>query len=65
MILRWLLVTVLALVFISGLRPWLQKMGLGDLPGDFRLTLWGREIFLPITTTLLISAVAAVIAKWL
>ena len=62
---RWLIVTLLALVFISGLRPWLKKFGLGDLPGDFRFTLWGREFFLPITTTVLISVVASVIAKWL
>jgi hypothetical protein len=62
---RWLIVTLLALVFISGLRPWLKKLGLGDLPGDFRFTLLGREFFLPITTTVLISVVASVIAKWL
>ena len=66
---RWLIVTLLALVFISGLRPWLKKLGLGDLPGDlpgdFRFTLFGREFFLPITTTVLISVVASVIAKWL
>lgn len=65
MILRWLLVTLLALVFISGLRPWLKKWGLGELPGDFRFTLWGRSFFLPITTTVLISLVASLIAKWL
>ena len=62
---RWLIVTLLALVFISGLRPWLKKFGLGDLPGDFRFKLWGREFFLPITTTVLISFVASLIAKWL
>ncbi len=62
---RWLVVTLLALVFISGLRPWLKKLGLGELPGDFRFTLWGREFFLPIATTVLISVVASVVAKWL
>ena len=62
---RWLIVTLLALVFISGLRPWLKKMGLGDLPGDFRFTLFGREFFLPIATTLVISGAASLIAKWL
>ena len=62
---RWLIVTLLALILISGLRPWLEKMVLGKLPGDFRFTLFGREFFLPITTTLIISMLASVLAKWL
>lgn len=62
---RWLIVTLLALILISGLRPWLKKMGLGNLPGDFRFKLFGREFFLPITTTVLISVLASLIAKWL
>ena len=62
---RWLIVTLLALVFISGLRPWLKKIGLGDLPGDFRFTLFGREFILQITTTQVISGAASLIAKWL
>jgi hypothetical protein len=62
---RWLIVTLLALILISGLRPWLNKIGLGNLPGDFRFRLFGREFFLPITTTVVISFVASVIAKWL
>ena len=62
---RWLIVTLLALILISGLRPWLNKIGLGNLPGDFRFKLFGREFFLPITTTVVISCVASLIAKWL
>ena len=62
---RWLIVTLLALILISGLRPWLNKIGLGNLPGDFRFKLFGREFFLPITTTVVISFVASLIAKWL
>ena len=62
---RWLIVTLLALILISGLRPWLNKIGLGNLPGDFRFKIFGREFFLPITTTVVISCVASLIAKWL
>jgi hypothetical protein len=62
---RWLIVTLLALILISGLRPWLNKIGLGNLPGDFRFKLFGREFFLPITTTVVISFVASLTAKWL
>jgi len=62
---RWLIVTLLALILISGLRPWLNKIGLGNLPGDFRFKIFGREFFLPVTTTVVISCVASLIAKWL
>jgi len=41
--LRWLLVVFLALLLINGLAPWLQKLGFGKLPGDFRFRLFGRE----------------------
>lgn len=63
--LRWLVVVLLALILFSGLQPWLQKLGFGRLPGDFRFRLFGREWFLPITSTLLLSMVASLIAKWL
>ena len=60
---RWLIVVFLALILFNGLMPWLQKFGLGKLPGDFRFRLFGREFFIPLTTTILLSAVAALIAK--
>ncbi len=63
--LRWLIVTFLALIIFSGLQPWLQKLGFGKLPGDFRFRLFHREWFIPITSTLLLSMIAAGIAKWL
>ncbi len=63
--LRWLIVVFLALIIFSGLQPWLQKLGVGRLPGDFRFRLFGREWFVPLTSTLLLSLVAGLIAKWL
>lgn len=63
--LRWLIVVFLALIIFSGLHPWLQKLGFGRLPGDLRFRLFGREWFIPITSTLLLSMLASVIAKWL
>ena len=62
--LRWLIVVLLVLIVFSGLQPWLQKLGCGRLPGDFRFRLFGREFFLPIASTLLLSMVAAGIARW-
>ena len=54
----------LALIIFSGLQKWLQKIGIGRLLGDFRFRLFGREFFIPITSTLLLSMVAAGIARW-
>lgn len=63
--LRWLIVVLLALIIFSGLQPWLQKLGFGRLPGDFRFRLFGRVWFIPITSTLLLSMLATAIARWL
>jgi len=61
---RWLIVVFLALVLLNGLTPWLQRLGFGKLPGDFRFRIFGREFFIPLTTTLILSMVAAAIAKF-
>ena len=60
---RWLLVVFLALLLIQGLTPWLNKLGFGRLPGDLRFRLFGREFFIPLTTTLVLSMVCALIAR--
>lgn len=62
---RWFLVTLLALVIFSGLQPWLHKLGFGRLPGDLNFRLFGRDWHIPITSTLLLSMIAAGVAKWL
>ena len=62
---RWMIVIFLALVLISWFTPLLNKLGFGRLPGDFRFRLFGREWFIPLTTTLLLSAAASLIAKLL
>lgn len=61
---RWLIVVFLALMLINWFSPLLTKLGLGKLPGDFRFKLFGREWFLPLTTTVLLSFVASVVAKF-
>jgi hypothetical protein len=60
---RWLLVIFVALIFISWFSPFLQKLGFGRLPGDFRFKLFGREFFIPLTTTVVLSMVASLISK--
>ncbi|NKI97205.1 DUF2905 family protein [Rhizobacter sp. SG703] len=61
--LRWLLVILIALLLFSGLQRWLLKLGLGRLPGDFRFRLFGREFFIPITSSVLLSLVALLITR--
>ena len=62
---RWLIVVFLALVLINGLSPWLQRMGLGRLPVDFRFRLFGREWFIPLASTVLLSFVLSLAVKWI
>ena len=62
---RWFIVIFLALVFISGFSPLLHKFGFGKLPGDLHFRLFGREWFIPLTTTILLSFVASLIAKFI
>jgi hypothetical protein len=60
---RWMIVIFLALVLISWVAPWLQKIGFGKLPGDLRFKLFGRDWFLPFTSTVIFSLIAAGIAR--
>ena len=62
---RWLIVIFLALLIFSSLHKWLEKLGLGKLPGDFRFRLFGREYFVPLTSSVLLSFVALLIGKLL
>ena len=60
-----MLVIFLALVLISGFTPLLHKLGFGKLPGDLRFRLFGREWFLPITTTIVLSMLASLVSQLL
>ena len=62
---RWLIVVFLALVLINGLAPFLRRFGLGRLPGDFHFRLFGREWFIPLASTVLLSLLASLIARCL
>ncbi|MEQ1805783.1 MAG: DUF2905 domain-containing protein [Burkholderiaceae bacterium] len=61
--LRWLFVIFLALLIFSGFRPWLEKLGLGRLPGDFRFRLFGRDVFIPLASSVLLSFVGLLIGQ--
>ncbi|HEY8608483.1 MAG TPA: DUF2905 domain-containing protein [Noviherbaspirillum sp.] len=63
--LRWTLTIFIALVVFSAALPWLEKLGVGRLPGDIRFTLFGRKFFLPFASTLLLSMVVLLVGRLL
>ncbi|KAA0218256.1 MAG: DUF2905 domain-containing protein [Lautropia sp.] len=62
---KWLLVVVLALLLFSGLMPLLRRFGIGRLPGDLAFRAFGRDWSIPLASTVLLSLLAALIAKLL
>jgi hypothetical protein len=63
--LKWLLTTFLALLVLTALQPWLQRLGLGRLPGDVRFKRNGRDIVLPFTSTVVLSVLLMLISRFL
>jgi hypothetical protein len=61
---RWLIVLGLVLVVVGLLWPWLGKLGLGRLPGDIVIERENFRLYLPITTSILVSIVLSLIL-WL
>jgi len=58
---RWLIVFLLAFVLFNALAAWLRKVGLGRLPGDFSFRWRGREVYVPLASSLLLSVLAMAI----
>ena len=62
---RWLVIIFLVLMVFSSLLPWLEKLGIGSLPGDVRFSFFGKKIFLPFASTILISLFVALISRFI
>ena len=58
-----MLTLFIALVVLSIATPWLGRLGLGRLPGDLRISARGRTLYVPFTTTLLLSALVWLIGR--
>lgn len=58
---RWLVLAGLLLVALGIAWPWLAKLGLGRLPGDIVIERDNVRIYVPIATSLLVSAVASLL----
>jgi hypothetical protein len=61
---RWLIILGVVLIVAGVLWPWLSKLGLGRLPGDIVIEREGFRLYLPITTSILIS-IALSLILWL
>jgi hypothetical protein len=61
---RTLIVLGLLMVAAGVLWPWLERIGLGRLPGDFVIKRDGFTFYAPIATALLVS-VALSLVLWL
>ena len=58
---RWLLVFLLACLLFNVLQGWLAKIGLGRLPGDFRFRAGGRDWFVPLASSVVLTLLMALI----
>ncbi|MFZ6843055.1 DUF2905 domain-containing protein [Undibacterium sp. RuTC16W] len=62
---RWVFTIFLALIVFTTLLPWLEKLGIGRLPGDLRFKLFGRNFSFPFASTILLSLFVLLIARFL
>ena len=61
---RFLVILGLVLLAAGLLWPWLSRLGLGRLPGDIHIQGETTSIYIPLTTSLLIS-LALSLVLWL
>lgn len=60
----WLVVLGVALVILGLAWPWIEKLGLGRLPGDIHIEREGFGFYFPLTTAIIVSAVVSLVI-WL
>ena len=60
---RFVISLFVGLIILSALHPWLQKLGLGKLPGDLRFRIGKREILLPFASTVLLTVLIFLIGR--
>ncbi len=60
---RFLLILLIALLVFNRFGDWMTRHGLGRLPGDIRFRIAGREVFLPVGSSLVLMLIAWAIAR--
>ena len=61
---RWLVIFGTLCVVLGLAWPWIEKLGLGRLPGDVHIERGGFHFYFPIVTCLIVSAVVSLLL-WL
>ena len=61
--LKWIELVAIAVIVLGLLTPRLSRLGLGRLPGDLRFRKNGREYYLPITSTIVLSLLLILVAR--
>jgi hypothetical protein len=61
---RTLILLGVVLVLVGLAWPWLARLGLGRLPGDIVIERAGFRLYLPITTSIVVSLVLSLVI-WL
>jgi hypothetical protein len=61
---RFLIVAGAIAIALGLLWPWLTKLGLGRLPGDFHVEHESYSFYFPLTTSLIVSVVVTAVI-WL
>ena len=58
---RFLIVAGVVLVVAGLLWPWLGRLGLGRLPGDFLIERKNFQIYFPLSTSIVVSIVLTIL----
>lgn len=59
---KWLVTLVIALMILGLLTPWLNRLGLGKLPGDVRIKHKRGLFYFPFTSVILMSLALSLLA---
>jgi hypothetical protein len=62
---RFLIVAGAIAIALGLLWPWVAKLGLGRLPGDFHVEREGFSFYFPVTTSLIVAAVVTAVIWFL
>jgi hypothetical protein len=60
---RWFMTTFIAVAILSSSMPWLRKIGIGRMPGDLTLRMFGKEYCFPFMSTLVLSMLLSFLVR--
>jgi hypothetical protein len=60
---RWFITTFIAVAILSACWPWMRKLGIGRMPGDFTLRIGGREYSFPFMSTVVVSMLLSLLVR--